>query len=205
MKFCFLAILTPLLLLAEAPAPLATELAQGLFYTRDIAPTPPPAAQGIVYDLRAVTWDEHYRSSVDQISAPGRPLAVVLLCADQETGWLNALAQRSHRVITLAPIGANFSPDVAVPVTAAEVSSALAAIRDGADLAELASPEIAKRRFDEAALVRRHNGAPPTPPPADEIADDHEPTPPSAANITPDLMLQRAGQILQGLKALGRN
>jgi hypothetical protein len=205
MKFLILAILAPLLMVAEEQATLATELAPGLFYTREIAPTPPPAAHGVVYDFRDTDWDESFRSSLDEISAYNRPLAVVLLRTDPAAGWLDALAGRSHRVITLAPIGAPSSPDVAVPATTAEVASALAAIRGGADLADLASPEIAKRRFDEAALVRRHNGAAPSDPPAAAADNDDETTSPSEAEITPDLMLQRALQILQGLNALGRN
>ncbi len=184
---------------AETDFP-TSELAESVYYSRDLASPPPPPAIGMVYDLRTTPWSSDQTRAVKLISAETRPLAAVLLRSDSDQGWFDALAQRSHRVILLAPIGTTPAPDVAIPVTATEVATALAAITSGMDLYTLATPAITKRRFDEAELVRRHQGDHAAPPDATDEGSSAVPadTPP------PDLMLQRAVQILQGLSALGR-
>jgi hypothetical protein len=186
-------------------------LAPGIVYTQKLALTPPAEIFGIVYDLRELDPPPELPALAAHLSQPSAPLSVVLLNANTDPTVIDAFTNRSHRVIVLSPIGSRTAPDVLVPVTAEEIATALDAIRSGADLASLASPEIAKSRFDEASLVRRHNGteepvptrsadsAPSTVQADDETAgDETSPTP-------PDLMLQRAVQILQGLRALGRS
>ena len=187
-----------------------TILAPGIIYTQDLAVSAPPETHGIVYDFRTTPPEPERVASASQLNSDSAPLSVVLLGPDIAPETALAFAARSPRVILLAPIGSGANPDVTVPVTPAEVSAAVEAIRSGADLANQASPEIAKRRFDEATLVRRHHGAtdpertpsaPAASPPAPGESAEAEP---AAPPVPPDLMLQRAVQILQGLHALGR-
>ena len=190
-----------LLSVHAAPASDVAAISDWIYRTADVTSELPPPAEGMVYDLRASEWSPELQRHIDLISADTRPLAVVLLRASSDPRWFDSWSHRSHRVILLAPLGTSPAPDISVPVTAEEVSTALEAINSGVDLASLASPAIAKRRFDEAALVRHHNGETPTR--SDEEEADAEAD--AEAPIPPDLMLQRAVQILQGLHALGRS
>ena len=178
-------------------------LADGIFYTQDLSLSPPLAAQGMVYDLRQATPLPAKLAAATKLSETTETLSVVLLNSDAHDDWFNALAARSHQVLLLAPLGTDPLPDISVPVTTDEIAAALSAITDGADLASLASPEIAKRRFDEARLVRHHNGEE-EPPVESYETPDEEPAEDNPASLPPDLMLQRAVQILSGLNALGR-
>jgi|GEM_PF-1732422 len=180
------------------------KLTPKILYTQAITHVPPAWATGIVYDLRDVNWTHGSAQILRKLFIETHPLSVVLLRSTSDPAWFTALADRSHRVILVSPIGTSSVSDVSVVVTTDEVSSAVQAIETGADLASLALPEIAKRRFDEAALVRRHSG---TNDPASALNGPVEAETDDAAPVapTPDLMLQRAVQILQGLEALGRS
>ena len=210
MKRFFFALAFGLGLGRAAPSDQPAPLAPGIIYAQDFSVSDPPETQGIVYDFRTTPPEPEGIARASQLTSDSAPLSVVLLGTDITPETAAAFAARSHRVILLAPIGSDANPDVAVPVTPAEVSAAVEAIRSGADLANQASPEIAKRRFDEATLVRRHHGTadpertPPTPAAPSPVVAETEDPEATVSPPHPDLMLQRAVQILQGLHALGR-
>lgn len=202
MRLSFLVIALALPALFTAASSPEEELAEGIFYTQDVTRDPPPSTTGMVYDLRDSVWTDDNPRHFQALFAESHPLSVVLLRSTAPAEWFNALADRSHRVILVTPISPHRAPDVAVPVTPDEVSAALHEIASGTDIASLALPEIAKRRFDEAVLVSRHRGSNDSVPSPDEPVESES----LEANSPPipDLMLQRAVQILQGLEALGR-
>jgi len=201
MKSFLLVCLTALSCVFAPAAEREAKLTPKILYTQEITHVPPAWATGIVYDLRDVTWTNGSPQNVRKLFTETHPLSVVLLRSTSDPAWFAALADRSHRVILVSPIGTSPISDVSVAVTTDEVSAAIQAIETGVDLASLALPEIAKRRFDEAALVRRHSGKnDPASSLNGPVETNEAPVPP-----TPDLMLQRAVQILQGLEALGRS
>ncbi|WP_221032985.1 hypothetical protein [Actomonas aquatica] len=182
-----------------------TELATGLFYARgaDITQVDPDTAA--VLDLRltpAPASAPAWATTTDQ--AP----KVVLLAGPASTAWANLLTDRAPRVLLLGPTTEPTSAfDLHVAVLPDEISASIAAIEtDGADLTALALPTVAKRRFDEAALLRHHNGddedeAEDSPAETAEEAETETTTDGSATPTDP--MLERAAQVLLGLQALG--
>ncbi len=131
---------------------------------------------------------------------------VVLLAGDSARAWAERLTNRAPRVLLLVPVHSPASGDLTIPVSPAAVAGAVAAIDGGVDVPALARPPVEKRRFDESALVRHHNGDSSV---LDEVinearteADADE----AAAGDAPlaDPMLQRAVQVIRGLRALGK-
>lgn len=206
----------------EAPGE-GLELAPGVRY---LAPTavpaaPPNGSEGLVLDLRlpAAEGFESLAARLKIWVAATGPVRIVLLSAQTAPAWSAALERRAANVLTLAPSGVDPAPDITVDLAADQVEIlARLATAGGADLARLALPPVEKRRFDEAALVQRHQGtnsernrtAPSAPPPEAPAEPESAAGPevPSTAETPPaptsDPMLMRAVQVAQGLRALRR-
>ena len=165
----------------------------------EIAPLMPWPSTACVVDARGIDpppKDSPLFAWLQTASAP----RVILL--DRATGqqWIEVSESFDTRVITLAPHNAAFTADISMDLPVDANADAVTAIANGASLIELALPEVAKRRFDEARLVRRHNG--------DDAEDDTElPETENSDDATPpaptDPLLVRATQILLGLQVLG--
>ncbi|MCF3652151.1 hypothetical protein [Synoicihabitans lomoniglobus] len=130
-------------------------------------------------------------------------LRIVLVGAAHAADWCTALAPRAADVLIIGPSHANAPLDLTVKMSDDAITAALQALADGMTAAELAIPAITKTRYDESALVQRHLGQPTEPDDATDTraSDDGAETPPS---VITDPILERAVQVIQGLRALKR-
>jgi hypothetical protein len=159
-----------------------------------------PADRARILDARASSTAEPSAELTTSLAAPSAP--TLLLLDDQPPAWLVAtLATRPKRLLTLAARDyASPLADITVDTPRDADQAARDALADPATgLDVLLSRNAAKRRFDEAALVEARSGNGPTRRPS-------SPTPATTSETPPptDLVLERAVQIYQGLRALGR-
>ncbi len=204
---------------ATSQPPIGRELLRDLAYVRlDSADANPTSAQ--VIDARyAKNVDASDVTTAAFFSAP--PSRTLVLLGSDSPAWLQtALTRRSSQVITLAATASGIEADIIVDAPLADDRGAYDLLATATDdqLTALLGRNVHKRRFDENALLRSRQGDAPEDS-ADETAttesDDNEAqTPPEPTETTeastpstavpPDLVLQRAVQVYQGLRALGR-
>ena len=175
------------------------ELADGLTYLRGPVAVADSAPANSIVDLRFITATGLPPPWVKAATHP----TIILLAGEDVPAWLTLLDGRSPPVLLLGPKGTAAGLDLEIVVSAEQLGQVVAAIDDGADVAVLAQPIVAKRRFDEAALVRIHNGEEDTNDSEDAPADDETDKKPVQATLS-DPMLERAVQVLLGLRVLGR-
>lgn len=159
-----------------------------------------PADRARVIDARATTTEKPAAELTAWLSNPAAPTLVLL--DNQPPAWLTAaLTTRPKRLLTLAARDyASPLADITVDTPRDADQAACAALADPAtSLDGLLSRNATKRRFDEAALFEARSGSGPSSRPASPTPETTSETPPST-----DLVLQRAVQIYQGLRALGR-
>jgi hypothetical protein len=183
-----------------AAEPIEAQIDETIVYLRNTPASPPPALAAVL-DLRQSDLGEKLPSAWLQ---PG-PLRVFLLDAAALRQVAALLEQRRPANLIFLTAGSLAQPesDVSVPMTTSEITTAIAAIADGADVALLADPPVKKRRFDEASLVRRHQGES-RQRHSDENDGSSEPSSEDDDNALPaDPMLERAVQLIRGLRALG--
>ncbi len=191
------------ILLAALTRGAPVDLGHGLVYTDAESAAELAATQRAVIDLRFVPADIDVPAVV---TSPVPSAKVVLLAGPSAASWIERLAARAPTLLLLAPADAGLASDLTVAVSAAEVREAVDAIAAGTDLVALTRPPVDKERFDESALVRHHNGDLPadSADSAEDVPDDAPDETPAKATTPTDPMLQRAVQVLLGLKALGR-
>lgn len=179
------------------------ELSEGLWYARSADIADLPADADAVIDLRYALAPEEAPAWLNTASSRAQ---VVLLAGATASTWGADLESRPARMLLMSPADQADGADLQVSVSAAANEAAVAAINDGYDVSLLALPVVAKRRFDESALVRHHNGddaeSTEPAPTEDTTVEVAEPETPAAAPTDP--MLERAVQVLQGLAALQR-
>lgn len=159
-----------------------------------------PADRARVIDARVTTTAKSAAELTAWLTDP--TASTLVLLDDQPPAWLTAvLITRPKRLLTLAARDyASPLADITVATSRAADQAAHDALADPASgLDVLLSRNAPKRRFDEVALVEARSGNDPTRRPS-------PPTPETTSATSPptDLVLQRAVQIYQGLRALGR-
>jgi hypothetical protein len=157
-----------------------------------------PAIATIV-DLRHRAPDTFAATSA--IEEPGT-LRIILLSGEHATDWSHALATRAADVLIIGPAEADAPLDLTVNMPDDAITTALRAMAEGTLPATLALPAITKRRFDESALVQRHHGDTIDADDSGDTAGKTDAVP--AKPVVTDAMLERAVQIIQGLRALKR-
>ncbi len=193
-----LLLIAPAFLCAREPA----DLGQGLSYIRiETLPNdlPTPATlKAVVLDLRYIAGDEAAAAALTTW-LQNRGGAPTIVLANPETAAPLRQALIADRLpagtLSLGRAGADFTPDIAIAVTADADQAAWAALTAGTDPATLIADNPGKVRNDEAAIVRRHQNGRSTDP---EAAVDT----PAPAAIAPDRVLQRAVQLHRGLTVL---
>jgi len=206
------------------------ELGEGLSYLRirnlaaDIKAEPPATAT--VIDLRGTEGGSiealgHLRTWMTA-SSHG-PLRLVLIDSVTGTEILDILNRRQRFAITVAATSPALTADVSVATSLVADRQARDALDAGKPLKDLLGPKIAKRRYDEASMVKDHaNGVPlpESPPDLSELPEDvaapaskAPATPAEAASVKPppappteavpyDAVLQRAIHVFLALTAL---
>jgi len=186
-------------------APLQRNLGDGLVYFRIHAlPADLPADAAIVkhaavIDVRYATgetdaaavfgsWLRFHASRQDPLfilANTGTAPAILAVLRESKGSGLLTVGLAGHR----------FSPEIPVEGSATEEKRAYQALDDGATVASLIADHPEKQRNDEASLAK---------PAPSSTADDLPASEPAAPNPAPpvDLSLQRAVQLLRGLKAL---
>ena len=175
------------------------DIAEGIFYFRGTTAITDVAPANAVVDLRFVPPPALPPPWVKTAAQP----VIVLLAGEDVPAWLALLEGRSAPVLLLGPTGTGPGLDLEVSVPAEPLGQVVAAIDAGTDVVALSQPVVAKRRFDEAALVRHHNGDEDETDAAASSDDENDDVEPSAPPLR-DPMLERAVQVIQGLRALGR-
>lgn len=147
-------------------------------------------------------------------------LPILVLLGPESPEWLLAQLQAnpSARRLTFAAKAAGLPVDLEIDTPLTDDRAAAARITGCTEVqwATLLGRDLQKRRFDEAALIRETSGEasdepPPEPdaePSEEEPADDEDTADADAEKpaetIAPDLVLQRAVQVYEGLRALKR-
>jgi hypothetical protein len=193
-------------------APLERDLGQGLSYVRvHTLPDDLPAAAALrgrscVLDLRYVQGDPALAATLVQwLKAHASPHTPVLLLANRQTSAELLApfpsADAIAGLVIIGPAAPGFSPDVALPVTAAEDRRAYDALDRGVTVAALLDDSPNKPRNDEARLERDHQED------SDPAAEPANADPLEAKKGPPpliDAVLQRAVQLHRSLLALKR-
>lgn len=187
-------------------APRPRDLGDHLVYHRiHTLPADLPAAQAArpqayVIDLRYAHSDAAGATALQawiRFHATPRTPVFVLVNAATEPALLPPLAARGAgpNVIVLGAAHGNFTPDIAIEISAENERLAYDALENGAELAALLSENTDKVRNDEARLAHDHSpdGAEH---PAASAARNHPPAPPI------DAALQRAVHLHRALRAL---
>lgn len=105
-------------------------------------------------------------------------------------------------VIVIAPAAAGAPADVKTSVSNADDKAACEAIARGAELAALIDRQPGKKRYDEAVLVREHQGQAA---PEDETGEPEDPEKTESRKKQPaDAVLQTAAHVHRALVALKR-
>lgn len=188
-------------------APVEHDLGEGLHYLRAKAlpadlPDDRVANGAMVLDLRYASADAAAGSAFEAwlaFQAGKRPLLLILANAETAAPLLAALDanQDETGVITLGSPDSNFAPDFVLTPTKEEERTAYEALEKGTPIAKLVTPDIMKRRTDEAFIVANRNG-----PISDESDDRHDEKPGNAPAPVSDVVLQRAVQLHRALLAL---
>lgn len=198
-------------------APLTADLGQGLVYHRAHAlPTELPTAeagltQPCVLDLRFTTGDANAASVLAawlKFHAQPRTPVIVIANAATSPAIRALLAHRTARAPAFVVVGTpspEFTPDVALTVTAEADRTAYDAAEQGTALDKLVTETLDKPRNDEARIARERLPSPlenetPRTPPTDAAATANSEPPPTPALI--DRVLQRAVHLHRALVAL---
>lgn len=213
-----LAIVWCALLPIVASAALQTELVPNVFYLR------PNSGPGEREQLAAV-WrgadftllDLRYFAGGDTIGTilaieePAGATRLVLIDGTTDAEIVAVLAAGLPRVVTMGPDSPAISPDIVVKVSPEADRQAFDAASAESALRLLIGAAPKKTRYDEAAMVRDYlhgesaKEAPGEPSsPSSESSAPATVTPSTATPSPTDLVLQRAVQIAEGLRALGR-
>lgn len=198
--------------LAQASGPV--DLGDGLDYFRVLAlPADLPAAtpKACVLDLRYTPGETPAAVALAawlKFHASARTPVFVLANAGTAPVLLSALTGNAlpAGTLTLGTPTRHFAPDIVIHTDAETERRAYDAFTAGTPLASLIQENTAKRRFDEAEMLRRQGaGEPLEGEDGDEIPATKPPDPSAPAAPPPlfDATLQRAVQLHRGLNAFG--
>ncbi len=195
-----------------AQAALKADLGKDLQYLRVTAPSEDAAAvqaldpaQSAVVDLRFLTADAPAMEAIARTLATTlpRPGTVRVLLVNTETApALREALKPAPRQLVLGPAREGLRVDVAVKAEEKEERRAFEALPAGTAAEKLISNNAEKRRFDEAALMRTHNGEGALPDPSEDAQAPSSDQKTEAAPAEPppfDAVLQRAVQLHRAL------
>lgn len=219
--------LLPLIFALPAIAPIIAaapqDLGEGLSYARitDLAKDSADlhAALGkeaAIIDLRNATGTPdalaQLARDLNQPATGAHAIRLILINPTTAADVVAAVSVPHPRQLTIGPKSPALQPDVAVSTTVEQDRDAYTAGLEGTPIEKLTNGNPEKRRFDEAALARTHNGAAAAAEsqiPDGEDADPEPPKapPPPAPAAAPvagprDLVLARAIQIHRALLAV---
>ena len=188
----------------------AAEIAPGLAYMRPGMKLA-PATGSAVLDLRYVTEESSATpllAAIEPGNANDRRIILVLVSPETPSGLRRQLIALP-RCLTIGRAAPGLKTDIVVTTSAEADRRAFDALAAGTAPEKLLVENADKTRYDEASLVREHNGAtepidgadqtlkPESLNPAERAAN---PTTPAAPGV--DAVLQRAVQIHRGLAVL---
>ncbi len=176
------------------------EVAEGIDYVRIGQAATAVASRPTVFDARL----QPAPTATPAWATATGPTCIVMVDGEHAATWAQRLTARAANILLLAPTDAGTVADLTVSIGPAGVQRAVTAIEAGADLPTLAVPAIEKQRFDEASLIRRRQGDNTEAPNATPATTAPDETDRDAEPPVSDPMLQRAVQVLQGLRVLGR-
>lgn len=209
-------------------APVASvDLGQNLTYVRvhrlpddDALVATAWKAAALIIDLRHVSGDPVASFSADLAARPALNPLFVLTGPETPSGLIATFRRRAPALITIGLSGPGNAPGLAIAVSPEIDRQAYDAVEAGKSVESLISEQVAKPRFDEAALARDHTSAVAgddgdqsrTDEPKAVPPPDHSPAPaagatpsPAATEVPPkDAVLQRAVQLHRALLALGK-
>lgn len=177
-------------------------------------------APALIVDLRHPAGDPAHALPADLPSRPRTAPLFVLAGPDTPLDLLATLRDRAPALITVGLAGPGLTPDIALPVNPEADRRAYDALDAGASVDSLISENIAKHRFDEAALARDHNngaaegGGPGSDGEGQKANRPAAAPPPATSEVRPapaapevqlkDAVLQRAVQLHRALLAFGK-
>jgi hypothetical protein len=210
-----------------APTATPLDLGRGLTYVR-LQQLPDDGAMlatvwkapALIIDLRHPIGATGQTIPADLSSRPRTAPLFILVGPDTPAALLAALRDHAPALITIGLAAPGLTPDITLALSPEADRRAYDALTAGAAAESLISENLAKRRFDEAALARdRDNGVAEDEEPGPNGADPNtalpaaEP-PPAPAGVHPtttaperplkDIVLQRAVQLHRALLALGK-
>lgn len=197
---------------AWAQAALNADLGKDLQYLRVTTPAEDAAAvqalnpaHSAVVDLRFLTAESPAIEALSRALAATPPrqgtLRVLLVNTETAPALRQALTP-APRQLVLGPAREGLRVDLAIKAAAEEERRAFEALAAGTAAEKLISNNAEKRRFDEAALMRTHNGDGSLPDPSEDPPAPSEDQKTEAAPLEPppfDAVLQRAVQLHRAL------